>query len=136
MKIGKEMVFGKRENYEIVRYNYYFSSRKEMENFKLHENERLIGRSYYTGDQMYPCYIQVEAIRAIKSKHIYDSESYGAFIKNLQLVQKNFNYSNEWYNNWIDYVNKIGYDEAESLIELLNDFYVSGVWRAISDEIY
>jgi len=126
VKIGKEMVFDKRENYEIVRYNYYFSSKKEMGNFKLRENERLIGRSYYTGDQMYPCYIQVEAIRAIKSKHIYDSESYGAFIKNLQLVQKNFNYSNEWYNNWIDYVNKIGYDEAESLIELLNDFYISG----------
>lgn len=127
MKIGKEMIFDKRKNYVIVRYNYYFSNRKELENFKLRKGERLIARSFYTGDQMYPCMIQVEATRVIKSKHIYDSENYKAFIKNLQLVQKNFNYSNEWYNNWIDYVNKIGYDEAESLIELLNDFYVSGM---------
>lgn len=127
MKIGKETIIQREENFEVVRYNYYFESKEEMERFKLKKNEKLVARIFYTGNESYPCMIQVEVFRAAKLKHIYDSESYGAFIKNLQLVQKNFNYSNEWYNNWIDYVNKIGYDEAESLIELLNDFYVSGM---------
>ena len=127
MKKGTESVIRKEENFEVIRYNYYFESKEEMERFKLKKDEKLIMRSFYTEYINYPCMMQVEVIRAIKSKHIYNSESYGAFIKNLQLVQKNFNYSNEWYNNWIDYVNKIGYDEAESLIELLNDFYVSGM---------
>ena len=127
MKIGKESVIQREENFEVIRYNYYFESKEEMERFKLKKDEKLVARVFYTGNESYPCMIQVEIIRAIKSKHIYDSENYGVFIKNLQLAQKNFNYSNEWYNNWIDYVNKIGYDEAESLIELLNDFYVSGM---------
>lgn len=129
MKKGTESVIRKEENFEVIRYNYYFESKEEMECFKLKKDEKLImrSRSFYTEYINYPCMIQVEVIRTIKSKHIYDSESYQAFIKNLQLVQKNFNYSNEWYNNWIDYINKIGYDEAESLIELLNDFYVGGM---------
>lgn len=127
MKKGIELVIRKEENFEVVRYNYYFESKEEMERFKLKKDEKLVGRVFYTKDEFYPCVIQVEVTRAIKPKHIYDSESYKAFIKNLQLVQKNFNYSNEWYNNWIDYVNKIDYDKAESLIELLNDFYVSGM---------
>jgi len=128
VKIGKETIIQREENFEIVRYNYYFESKEEMERFKLKKDEKLVVRSFYTGNESYPCMIQVEkVIRVIKSKHIYNSESYQAFIKNLQLVQKNFNYSNEWYNNWIGYVNKIDYDKAESLIELLNDFYVSGM---------
>jgi len=128
VKIGKETIIQREENFEVIRYNYYFESKEEMERFKLKTDEKLIMRSFYTGDETYPCMIQVEkVIRIIKSKHIYDSENYGVFLKNLRLVQKNFNYSNEWYNNWIDYVNKIDYDEAESLIELLNDIYVSGM---------
>ena len=127
MKKGTESVIRKEENFEVIRYNYYFESKEEMERFKLKKDEKLIMRSFYTKYINYPCMTQVEVIRAIKSKHIYDSENYQAFIKNLQLVQKNFNYNNEWYNNWIDYVNKIDYDKAESLIELLNDFYVSGM---------
>lgn len=127
MKISKETVIHREEDFEVVCYSYYFKSKEEMEHFKLKKDEKLVARIFYTGNESYPCMIQVEIIRAIKSKHIYDSENYKVFIKNLQLVQKNFNYSNEWYNNWIDYVNKIGYDEAESLIELLNDFYVSGM---------
>ena len=128
MKIGKETVIHREEDFEVIRYNYYFESKEEMERFKLKKDEKLVARVFYTGNESYPCMIQVEkVIRIIKLKHIYDSESYGAFIKNLQLVQKNFNYSNEWYNNWIDYVNKIDYNKAESLIELLNDFYVSGM---------
>lgn len=130
MKIGNEIVFDKRENYEIVRYNYYFSSKEEMENFKLGKDERLIGHSY-TGDIFYPCYIQVETTREIKSKHIYDVDEYASFIKNLQKTQYSFGYTSEWYNNWVDYVNKMPYDEACALIELLNEFYVAGkenVW--------
>lgn len=126
MRKGMELVIHKEKNYKIVHYKYYFLTEIEMKDYKLKENEKLLG--YFSNEkEPYTYSMLIETVRAIKVKHIYNSESYKAFIKNLQLVQKNFNYSNEWYNNWIDYVNKIGYDEAESLIELLNDFYVSGM---------
>jgi len=127
VKKGTESVIRKEENFEVIRYNYYFESKEEMERFKLKKDEKLIMCSFYTEYINYPCMTQVEVIRAIKSKHIYNSESYQAFIKNLQLVQKNFNYSNEWYNYWIDYINKKPYQEAKYLIELLNDFSISGM---------
>ena len=131
MKKSNESVIHKEENFEIVRYNYYFESEKEMEQFKLKKDEKLVARVFYTGNEDYPCMIQVETIRAIKVKHIYDADEYAPFIKNLQKTQYNFEYNNEWYNNWIDYVNKMPYDEARALIELLNEFYVAGkenVW--------
>ena len=131
MKKGNESVIHKEKNFEIVRYNYYFESEKEMEQFKLKKDEKLVARVFYTGNESYPCVIQVEVIRAIKVSHIYDADEYAPFIKNLQKTQYNFGYNNEWYNNWIDYINKMPYNEACALIELLNEFYVAGkenVW--------
>ena len=131
MKKGTESVIRKEENFEVIRYNYYFESKEEMERFKLKKDEKLIMRSFYTEYINYPCMMQVEAIRAIKSKHIYDVDEYAPFIKNLQKTQYSFGYTSEWYNNWVDYVNKMPYDEACALIELLNEFYVAGkenVW--------
>lgn len=126
MRKSKELVIRKEENFEVVRYNYYFEGEKEMNQFVLNKNEKLIMHSFWTGDEFYPCMIQVEIIRNIETKHIYDVDEYAPFIKNLQRTQYNFGYSNEWYNNWIDYINKIPYDEACALIELLNEFYVAG----------
>ena len=126
MKKSKELVIRKEENFEVARYNYYFESKKEMEQFKLKKDEKLVARVFYTGDEDYPCMIQVETIRAIETKHIYDADEYAPFIKNLQKTQYSFGYNSEWYNNWIDYINKMPYDEACALIELLNEFYVAG----------
>ena len=131
MRKGMELIIRKEENFEVARYNYYFESEEEMKQFKLKKDEKLVARVFYTGDEYYPCMIQVEATRAIKVKHIYDADEYAPFIKNLQKTQYNFGYNSEWYNNWIDYVNKMPYDEACALIELLNEFYVAGkenVW--------
>ena len=131
MKKGNESIVQKEENFEVVRYNYYFESEKEMEQFKLKKGEKLLARVFYTGYESYPYMIQVEVIRAIKVSHIYDADEYAPFIKNLQKTQYSFGYTSEWYNNWIDYVNRIPYDEACALIELLNEFYVAGkenVW--------
>ena len=126
MKKSKELVINKEENFEVVRYNYYFESKKEMEQFKLKKDEKLVARVFYTGDEDYSCMIQVETIRTIETKHIYDADEYAPFIKNLQRTQYSFGYNSEWYNNWIDYINKMPYDEACTLIELLNEFYVAG----------
>ena len=131
MKKGNELVIRKEENFEVVRYNYYFEGEKEMNQFVLNSNEKLIRYSFWTGDEFYPCAIQVEVIRNIETKHIYNADEYAPFIKNLQRTQYSFGYNSEWYNNWIDYINKIPYDEACALIELLNEFYVAGkenVW--------
>ena len=129
MKKGIELVIHK-ENYDIVRYNYYFLNKEEMENFKLKENERFIG-DFVCADESFPYAKYVEVIRPIETKHIYDVDEYAPFIKNLQRTQYNFGYSSEWYNNWVDYVNKIPYDEACALIELLNEFYVAGMEKVL-----
>ena len=126
MKKSLELVIRKKENFEVVRYIYYFEGEKEMNQFVLNSNEKLIMRSFCTGDEFYPCMIQVEITRNVETKHIYDADEYAPFIKNLQKTQYNFSYNSEWYNNWINYINKIPYDEACALIELLNEFYVAG----------
>ena len=62
---------------------------------------------------------------------IYDEDEYKAFIKNLQNTQYNFYHNDKWYNKWIDYVSKKSYEDAKELVELLNEFYVTGkesVW--------
>lgn len=131
MKKGKELIIRKEENFEVVRYNYYFKSKEEMEQFVLNSNEKLIERILFNPNGLYACSMQVEVVRSIETKHIYDADEYAPFIKNLQKTQYNFGYNSEWYNNWINYINKIPYDEACTLIELLNEFYVAGkenVW--------
>lgn len=130
MRKGKEFVVRKEENYEIVQYKYYFLTKTEMKDYKLKKNEKLLARIFMENEP-YTCSILIETIRTIETKHIYDIEEYAPFIKNLQKTQYNFGYSSEWYNNWINYINKMSYDEACALIELLNEFYVAGkeiVW--------
>ena len=125
MRKSKEIIIRKEENYEIVQYKYYFLTKIEMEDYKLKKNEKLIGR-IFNEKEPYTCSLLIETIRTIETKHIYDADEYAPFIKNLQRTQYSFGYNSEWYNNWIDYVNKIPYDEACALIELLNEFYVAG----------
>ena len=125
MKKGNESVIRKEENYEIVRYKYYFLTKTEMNDYKLEKNEKLIGQFFYE-KEIYAYSMLVETIRTIKVSHIYDADEYAPFIKNLQKTQYNFGYNSEWYNNWINYINKMPYDEACALIELLNEFYVAG----------
>jgi len=122
---GKESVIRKEENYEVIQYKYYFLTKIEMEDYKLKKNEKLIGQ-FFNEKEPYTCSLLIETIRTIETKHIYDADEYAPFIKNLQKTQYSFSYNSEWYNNWIDYVNKMPYDEACALIELLNEFYVAG----------
>jgi hypothetical protein len=122
---GKESIIRKEENYKVVQYKYYFLTKIEMEDYKLKKNEKLIGR-IFNEKEPYTYSILIETIRTIETKHIYDADEYAPFIKNLQKTQYSFSYNSEWYNNWIDYVNKMPYDEACALIELLNEFYVAG----------
>lgn len=125
MKIGKETVIRRKENFEVIQYSYYFESKEEIRDFQLMKDEQLIECSA-TQDEFYPYKMVVQTIRSIRAKQIYDMDEYKAFIKNLQRTQYSFGYNNEWYNNWIDYINKIPYNEACALIELLNEFYVAG----------
>lgn len=130
MRKGKEFIVRKEEDYEIVQYKYYFLTRTEMEDYKLKKNEKLLAR-FFMENEPYTCSMLIETIRIIETKHIYDVDEYAPFIKNLQRTQYNFGYNSEWYNNWINYINKMPYDEARALIELLNEFYVAGkenVW--------
>ena len=130
MKKGKEFIVRKEENYEVIQYKYYFLTKTEMNDYKLKKNEKLLASSFYE-EEPYTCCMLIEAIRMIETKHIYDANEYAPFIKNLQKTQYNFSYNSEWYNNWINYINKMPYDEACALIELLNEFYVAGkenVW--------
>ena len=130
MRKGKEFIVRKEENYEVIQYKYYFLTKIEMEDYKLKKNEKLLARFFYE-EEPYSYAILIETTRAIETKHIYDADEYAPFIKNLQKTQYSFGYNSEWYNNWIDYVNKMPYDEACALIELLNEFYVAGkenVW--------
>lgn len=61
------------------------------------------------------------------NKCIFDNEEYPAFVKNLQRTQYCFGYSGEWYNNWIDWIADLPYDEAASIINLINEVYITGV---------
>lgn len=122
MKKSQEVLVGEYGNVQVFNYTYYFDSKEEASNYQLGEDERILER--YCIDGIFA--IKVEDVRACKKKNICEASEYASFIKNLQRAQYNFNYSNEWYNNWINYINKMSYDKALSLIELLNEFYIAG----------
>lgn len=61
------------------------------------------------------------------NKIIFDNEEYAPFVKNLQRTQYCFGYSSEWYNNWIDWIASLPYNEAASIINLINEVYITGL---------
>lgn len=128
MKKSQEFLVGEYGHVQVFNYTYYFNNKEEFENYQLEENERIL-EWRYTPDGIIA--MNVEDVRVCKRKSVCEASEYEPFIKNLQKTQYNFNHNNEWYNNWIDYINKKPYDEACSLIELMNEFYVAGkenVW--------
>lgn len=132
MKKSKEHIVYQDNNYQVVFYTYYFKTMEECNSYILKDDEQLL-YVYKLMDENsdFKIGVNIKKIRIIQDNKIYNFEEYAAFVKNLQNTQHNFGYSNEWYNNWIDYVNKIPYDEAIKFIELLNDFYITGkegVW--------
>ena len=134
MEKSKEHIVYQDNNCQVVSYTYYFKTMDECNSYILGKDEQLLN-VYRLMDEnsSFKVGVNIKKIRAIQDNKIYDFEEYAAFIKNLQNTQRNFGYSNEWYNNWIDYVNKIPYDEACSLIELLNEFYVAGIDKGLGN---
>lgn len=122
MRKSQEVLVGEYDHIQVFNYTYYFDSKEEAFNFQLGEDERILER-YYT-DGIFA--IKVEDVRACKRKNICEAADYMPFIKNLQKVQYSFHHPSEWYNSWIDYVNKMSYNKALPLIELLNEFYITG----------
>lgn len=132
MEKSQEHIVRQDNNYQIVRYTYYFKTDEECVNYQLKDTEHLLN-IYYLMDETseFKLGMNVEEVRVIQSKYIYDADEYKPFIKNLQKTQYNFGYDSEWYNKWIYYIGKLPYNEALSLIELLNEFYITGkenVW--------
>lgn len=126
MRKGNESIIrNEEENYEIVHYKYYFLTKTEMKDYKLKDNEKFLA-GFVNANETYAYSMLIETIRAIEVNHIYDTDEYKVFIKNLQRTQYSFGYNSEWYNNWINYVNKMPYDKARVLIKLLNEFYIAG----------
>lgn len=126
MKKSQEFIVKECETFQIVHYNYYFKDKKEYANYKLQDNETMLSVSWVQDSTDYTIMMNVEAIRQIQSKHIYDEDEYKVFIKNLQKTQYNFCHNDKWYNKWIDYISKKLYGEVKELVELLNEFYITG----------
>lgn len=122
MRKSQEVLIGEYGNVQVFNYTYYFDSKEEASNYQLGEDERILECYYVDGILA----MRVEDIRVCKKKSIYEASEYASFIKNLQKTQYSFHHPSEWYNDWIDYVNKMPYDKALSLIELLNEFYITG----------
>lgn len=122
MRKSQEVLVGEYGNVQVFNYTYYFDSTEEASNYQLGEDERIL--EIYCVDGIFA--IKVEDVRVCKRKNICEADEYAPFIKNLQKVQYSFHHPSEWYNSWIDYVNKMPYDKALPLIELLNEFYITG----------
>ena len=122
MRKSQEVLVGEYSNVQVFNYTYYFNSKEEASNYQLGKDERIL--ELYCVDGIFT--IKVEDARTYKKKSIHEADEYASFIKNLQKVQYSFHHPSEWYNSWIDYVNKMPYDKALSLIELLNKFYITG----------
>lgn len=131
MEKSQEFIVKEYETFQIVHYTYYFKDKEEYASYKLQNNETMLSVSWIQDSTDYNIMMNVEATRSIQSKCIYDEDEYKAFIKNLQKTQYHFFHNDKWYNKWIDYVSKKSYEDAKELVELLNEFYVTGkesVW--------
>ena len=129
MEKSQEFIVREYETFQVIHYNYYFKDKEEYANYKLQDNETILSSSWIQDSTNYTIMVNVEEIRLIQSKCIYDENVYKAFIKNLQETQYTFCHNNEWYNKWIDYMSKKSYEDAKELVELLNEFYITGKER-------
>lgn len=123
MRKSQEYLVGEYDHIQVFNYTYYFENKDEFMNYEFEENERIL-ESHLTDEALIA--VKVEDIRIGKRKSICEANEYAPFIKNLQKVLYSFHHPNEWYNSWIDYVNKMPYNKALPLIELLNEFYITG----------
>ena len=126
MKKSQEFIVKEGETFQVVHYTYYFKDKEEYASYKLQNNETILSALCIQNSANYSIIVNVEATRSVQGKCIYNEDKYKVFIKNLQKTQYNFCHNDKWYNKWINYVSKKSYGDAKELVELLNEFYVTG----------
>lgn len=75
MKKGKEYIIGQYDNYQVVKYNYYFENKEECENYQVKDSEQVIDVKLIAED--YPNFkwvMAVHEVRAIQNNGRFNME--------------------------------------------------------------
>ena len=136
MKKGKEYIVSQYDNYQVVKYNYYFENREECENYQVKDNEqvidvKLIAENYSN----FKWVMAVQEVRTIQNNGRFNMTTWKELNKNVTTTANLVNVvEDEKFN--AELCNEIAHDaiarkERDLVMSLIRRAAESGCFRTI-----
>lgn len=128
MKKGKEYIVGQYNNYQVVKYNYYFENKEECENYRVKDSEQVIDVKLSAEDYSnFKWVMAVQEVRAIEDNGKFNMNSGGELNNFFEEKVENFD---------ADYCNKKAHEviaarEKNTIMELILSAAKSGCFSTI-----